>query len=292
MRKRGVIGMFLTGSIMITLAGCGAASEPMESSSVMVYEKSGGSELEVGNSEPENAISAVSEDQGESEDFESVNLYEDDNMSLTLIGVRDGKALFTVENKLDQEIAYTNSSLSINGISYTDGAGLLYDSSYIAPKSVGQVATQIEYDKSEKIDSFTGSALYSTYDYSIDVKINFTFGDYNEQVLEGTEIYDSEYIRVCFVGVDSEKATFEVQNKLSEEIGYTNRTLAFDGKNYSDEAGLVYNTMYIAPLSAGRIITELEGGPDHASVLSGHAGFGDDDYSIDVEFDFSEVAVD
>ena len=112
--------------------------------------------------------------------------------------------------------------------------------------------------------------------------------DVEEEKELNYSLYSDENISVILKTITDDGVWLLVENKLDTELYYTSSIFSFDGLSLSDYAGLIYNTMYVAPNSTGELLTELEYVPiKNPSFVYGFAYYGTDDGSIEQEIEFT-----
>lgn len=103
-----------------------------------------------------------------SAEYEPNTFYSDSYVTVTFTGIDSSGVQFSVENKANKEIAFVFRTLVLDGKSYSDGNGLIYDSTFIGPKGTGTVTTELDSEYSTDVSIINGTFLYGPSDLSTD----------------------------------------------------------------------------------------------------------------------------
>lgn len=137
-------------------------------------------------------------------EYRTTRLYRDSAVSVDFTGIDNDGVHFSVENKTGKEISFVFRTLALDGKSYSDGSGLIYDSTFITAASTGNVTTKLDHEYSTDISRISGTFLYGYSDFSNgdqdgsfrDVPVKpfavAEYGEYRAEVQSMRAIYNYE----------------------------------------------------------------------------------------------------
>lgn len=195
-------------------------------------------------------------------EYRTTRLYRDSAVSVDFTGIDNDGVHFSVENKTGKEISFVFRTLALDGKSYSDGNGLIYDSTFIAVASTGNVTTKLDHEYSTDIFRISGTFLYGYSDFSGDEQEGAfrdvpvkpfavaEYGEYRVEVLSMRAIADYE-------GSTAFMTRFFFQNNGAEGLYLLE---AFDIRAYLDGEELEHISLNDERTETQNAIRAVKGG--------------------------------
>lgn len=171
--------------------------------------------------------------------FDRVQVYDDDNVTITFLTINAEGVVFEVDNKTDRNLTIQADSVSINGVSTDD----IVMSDDVAPQSIGKVIARIGQKnilEALELDSIAGqlrvidfaSRDWDTYDALFDIKINDSPGYYDKEF--DNLLFTDGNVDIYYWGIDEEAVYFLVRNKTGINITVQADSISINRRSVND----------------------------------------------------------